>query len=336
MAYDLLKRRIKYKGDDDDALEDKNKKIDEIWINYCGMPTCFGMKEFAIVTELICHPSSELHPKLESQRFDRRSPEQKGFEETQRAIVLSLDLNAFNNYPWGNNSYFLTVEYLVSKLSPKTNNLYGFPWAFMAWAFEAIPYLEKQFNDYSKKFQPRILRWLSAKNNPKINFVDLFDPPRDIVIYWMKSQIFVVLLSSNRLPVCCNNGSSIGRNLNNLLLFCLLPTDDLSVATYESSVVRKLYHLILVCFLPIDGPYVATDGSSVRNKIYREAPIVSGDVDDVAIDVGVDANVGVDISDAGAKSGGEHVDDVGDIYGGFTPFSGNTTSFAPSSSLCSA
>ncbi|KAH0658942.1 hypothetical protein KY285_027491 [Solanum tuberosum] len=33
MVYDLLKRRIKYKGDDDDALEDKNKKMDEIWIN---------------------------------------------------------------------------------------------------------------------------------------------------------------------------------------------------------------------------------------------------------------------------------------------------------------
>uniref|UniRef100_M1AQS0 Uncharacterized protein n=1 Tax=Solanum tuberosum TaxID=4113 RepID=M1AQS0_SOLTU len=36
MVYDLLKRRIKYSGDDDDALEDKNKKMDEIWINYCG------------------------------------------------------------------------------------------------------------------------------------------------------------------------------------------------------------------------------------------------------------------------------------------------------------
>jgi len=46
-------------------------------------------------------------------------------------FVLAQDLDAFNNYPWGNDSYFLTVEYLVSKLSPKTNNLYGFPWAFM-------------------------------------------------------------------------------------------------------------------------------------------------------------------------------------------------------------
>ena len=37
MMYDLLKRRINYKSDDDDALKDKNKEMDEIWINYCDM-----------------------------------------------------------------------------------------------------------------------------------------------------------------------------------------------------------------------------------------------------------------------------------------------------------
>ncbi|KAG5586815.1 hypothetical protein H5410_047249, partial [Solanum commersonii] len=41
------------------------------------------------------------------------------------------DLNAFNNYPWGYDGYFLTVKYLLTKLSSNTNNLYGFPWAFM-------------------------------------------------------------------------------------------------------------------------------------------------------------------------------------------------------------
>uniref|UniRef100_M1BGN0 Uncharacterized protein n=1 Tax=Solanum tuberosum TaxID=4113 RepID=M1BGN0_SOLTU len=64
--------------------------------------------------------------------------------------------------------------------------------------------------------------------------------------------------------------------------------------------------------------------------IKSEAHIASSDADDVAIDVGVD------IGDAGAKSGGEHVDDVGGIYGGFTPFSGHNTYFAPSFISCSA
>ncbi|KAM3199553.1 hypothetical protein P3L10_031913 [Capsicum annuum] len=31
------------------------KKMDEIWINYCGMPVCFGLQEFAIVKVLRCH-----------------------------------------------------------------------------------------------------------------------------------------------------------------------------------------------------------------------------------------------------------------------------------------
>uniref|UniRef100_M1BNP0 Uncharacterized protein n=1 Tax=Solanum tuberosum TaxID=4113 RepID=M1BNP0_SOLTU len=57
--------------------------------------------------------------------------------------------------------------------------------------------------------------------------------------------------------------------------------------------------------------------------IKREALIVPGDADDIAINVGDDAdvNVGIDIGDVGVKSGGEHVDDVGGIYGGFTYFS---------------
>ncbi|KAG5587452.1 hypothetical protein H5410_047886 [Solanum commersonii] len=237
MVYDLLKRRIKYNRDDDDALEDKNKKIDEIWINYCGMPVCFGMKEFAIVTGLRCHPPSEPLPKVARLRKSREkkisksvkvgkkgkkpvnTKTNKGKEKLNNEnellaiigpsykakdliedlqskkvlkkhkerlclvwfvhailwakdinnvidlslFVLAQNLDAFNNYPWGNDSYFLTVEYL-------------------AWGFESIPYLRKQFNDDSKEIsQPRILRWLSAKNNPKINFVDLFNPPHDIV-----------------------------------------------------------------------------------------------------------------------------------------------------------
>ncbi|PHT98391.1 hypothetical protein BC332_32671 [Capsicum chinense] len=32
--------------------------MDEVWINYCGMPVCFGWKEFAIFTGLKCYPPS--------------------------------------------------------------------------------------------------------------------------------------------------------------------------------------------------------------------------------------------------------------------------------------
>ncbi|PHU09152.1 hypothetical protein BC332_21012 [Capsicum chinense] len=46
-------------------------------------------------------------------------------------IKLSEDLEMFNNYPWGYESFKMTVKYLLTPLAPKTVNLYGFPWAFM-------------------------------------------------------------------------------------------------------------------------------------------------------------------------------------------------------------
>ncbi|PHU03557.1 hypothetical protein BC332_28808 [Capsicum chinense] len=49
MVYDLLKRRFMYKNKD---------KMDEVWINYCGMPIYFGWEEFSIVTGLKCYPPS--------------------------------------------------------------------------------------------------------------------------------------------------------------------------------------------------------------------------------------------------------------------------------------
>ncbi|PHU03735.1 hypothetical protein BC332_28986 [Capsicum chinense] len=47
------------------------------------------------------------------------------------SIKLFEDLEAFNSYPWGYESFKMTVKYLLTPLAPKTVNLYGFPWAFM-------------------------------------------------------------------------------------------------------------------------------------------------------------------------------------------------------------
>ncbi|PHT81314.1 hypothetical protein T459_14329 [Capsicum annuum] len=49
MVYDLLNHRFMYENKD---------KMDEVWINYCGIPVCFGWKEFSIVTGLKCYPAS--------------------------------------------------------------------------------------------------------------------------------------------------------------------------------------------------------------------------------------------------------------------------------------
>ncbi|PHU05195.1 hypothetical protein BC332_26017 [Capsicum chinense] len=96
-------------------------------------------------------------------------------------INLSEDLEAFNSYPWGYESFKMTVEYLLTPLMPKIVNLYDFPWAFMDWAFKVIPYLRQQVNYQEKVFCPRILRWLSAKTDKNIKFLDLFNPPKEEV-----------------------------------------------------------------------------------------------------------------------------------------------------------
>ncbi|PHU12417.1 hypothetical protein BC332_19347 [Capsicum chinense] len=39
-------------------MYENKDKMDKVWINYYGMPVCFGWKEFAIVTGLKCYPPS--------------------------------------------------------------------------------------------------------------------------------------------------------------------------------------------------------------------------------------------------------------------------------------
>ncbi|KAH0710831.1 hypothetical protein KY290_010482 [Solanum tuberosum] len=80
---------------------------------------------------------------------------------------------------------------------------------------------------------------------------------------------------------------------------------------------KQMIHLLQ----QIDDSSIVTEESFVGNIIYRSYGGFDKKriADDVATDVGVDVDVDVNIGDAGAKSGGEHVDDVGGIYGGFTP-----------------
>ncbi|PHU15382.1 hypothetical protein BC332_16587 [Capsicum chinense] len=176
MVYELLKPRFMYENKD---------KMDEVWINYCGMPICFGWKEFSIVTGLKCYPPSQVIPIL-TQKKPPRTPKKgkgkscdrddlvsiigpsfknknliealkgKGLSKKHNQLLclvwfvhnilwardvnnnISLDLiklfedlEAFNSYPWGYESFKMTVKYLLTPLAPKTVNLYDFPWAFM-------------------------------------------------------------------------------------------------------------------------------------------------------------------------------------------------------------
>ncbi|PHT94336.1 hypothetical protein T459_02218 [Capsicum annuum] len=50
-----------------------------------------------------------------------------------------------------------------------------------AWAFEVIPYLRQEVNYQEEVFCPRILRWLSAKTDKNVKFLNLFNPHKEAV-----------------------------------------------------------------------------------------------------------------------------------------------------------
>ncbi|KAF3635885.1 hypothetical protein FXO38_24431 [Capsicum annuum] len=89
MVYDLLKHRFVYENKD---------KMDEVWINYCGMPVCFGWEEFAIVTVLKCYPPSpsQVIPTLTQKKVSRTLKKEKG-KSSDRDDLVSIVGPSFKN-----------------------------------------------------------------------------------------------------------------------------------------------------------------------------------------------------------------------------------------------
>ncbi|KAL3365157.1 hypothetical protein AABB24_010358, partial [Solanum stoloniferum] len=219
LVYQLLRRQIYC------------HRKEEIWINYSGMPICFGMKEFAIITGLNCHNEdvydvenmstktkmrrkeilevvgrsckrNELIEHLQTKNLSKDvkkslcllyflhsflCPKDVNTNIPKKWILLSADRKAFSAYPWGRISYDITIKHLlkaVKTIDGKTTNLYGFPWAFMCWAFEVVPFLQKKYKVFSKQVSsPRIFRWLLATNNELVDINELFDPPQDSIVH---------------------------------------------------------------------------------------------------------------------------------------------------------
>ncbi|PHT53866.1 hypothetical protein CQW23_08328 [Capsicum baccatum] len=89
MVYDLLKRRFMYENKD---------KMDEVWINYCGMPVCFGWEEFAIVTRQKCYPSSpsQVIPTLTQEKHPAHPKKVKG-KSSDHDYLASIIGPSFKN-----------------------------------------------------------------------------------------------------------------------------------------------------------------------------------------------------------------------------------------------
>ncbi|KAM3288999.1 hypothetical protein P3S67_017286 [Capsicum chacoense] len=176
MVYDLLKHRFMYKNKD---------KMDEVWINYCGMPVCFGWEEFAIVAGLKSLKGKGLLKKhKQSLCLVWFVHNVLWARDVNNNIILGLinlseDLEIFNSYPWGYESFKMTVKSLLTLLTPKQST-------YMSWAFEAISYLRQQVNYQEEVSCPIILRLLSAKTDKNAKFLDLFNPSKEAIIHpWL-------------------------------------------------------------------------------------------------------------------------------------------------------
>ncbi|KAF3640406.1 hypothetical protein FXO38_22156 [Capsicum annuum] len=89
MVYELLKRMFMYENKD---------KMDEVWINYCGMLVYFGWKEFAIVTGLKCYPPFPSHviPILTPKKAPHTLKKSKG-KSCDRDHLVSIVDPSFKN-----------------------------------------------------------------------------------------------------------------------------------------------------------------------------------------------------------------------------------------------
>ncbi|KAF3663742.1 hypothetical protein FXO38_09689 [Capsicum annuum] len=98
MIYGLLKPRIKYMGDDKDSEDGGKKMMDKIWINYCGMPVCFGLQEFTIVTGLRCDLPKEPIAKGTPHKKSKESRTTKPPEANNEKALSQRQPNKINKH----------------------------------------------------------------------------------------------------------------------------------------------------------------------------------------------------------------------------------------------
>nr|GEW82034.1 putative copia-type protein [Tanacetum cinerariifolium] len=130
-------------------------------------------------------------------------------------VTLVEDLDAWNDYPWGEYMWEKIYERTVNivgehrqhhldekKKNPNynaTNNLYGFAWAFKIWILESYP-KSKQWWSKKDNVIPRCLAWTNIRKFDKSHYNRLFIPdsipivnldptPAEKIQAWLDSSI---------------------------------------------------------------------------------------------------------------------------------------------------
>ncbi|KAM3327309.1 hypothetical protein P3S67_002435 [Capsicum chacoense] len=174
-----------------------DNKLHEIWFNINDRISCFGLKEFALITSLNCgryprdsryikamEEGEDFFKKIVKKRIVNAKRLLKIIRETVDIDTIKMvdNLGFFEKYPWGKESFSLTLDLLKKRIyfsrkkkTFETNGvsscaLYGVPWAFMIWIYEAFPALDRG-NSKSTEVPlpiPRLLRWHTSKGNTLI------------------------------------------------------------------------------------------------------------------------------------------------------------------------
>ncbi|KAG5630713.1 hypothetical protein H5410_002430 [Solanum commersonii] len=273
--------------------------------------------------------SSTLLEELASETVSSSQVE-SGVSSSQIEPGVSQEKHEILNEVDGHDSYELIVKYLLAPLSPKINNLFGFPWAFMAWAFETIPHLRHQVTVKEEISSSRILRWLTIKNvkNPS----NIFNPLDDAA-YVARVESYVaadapyVVTYHPFVAICDPNiatdDSYVATN-DAFVETCdtNIATDDPCIGTYELYVATNdAYISICDQNVATDTSYVATYHPSVetydpsvttldrvkrelvrattikRERIDNQLVVLNEDMVDADVRDGVNIGVGVDVGD---------------------------------------
>ncbi|KAE8711273.1 hypothetical protein F3Y22_tig00110299pilonHSYRG00117 [Hibiscus syriacus] len=171
---------------------------EEIWFHFPPAYTCFGRKEFCLITGLrfghddvgrytrhIARPSwlsrvfpdeSMEKPNLHVDDLKKLFNKKAGFTRMDDVDVVR-DLNAWNLFPWGSYIWKATWTKLSSAFDDRKSlrgdgskyTLSGFVWAFKIWIFEAFP----SMRTYAIKTSNDIPRAISWKRKTLLDWEDL-------------------------------------------------------------------------------------------------------------------------------------------------------------------
>ncbi|PHT68913.1 Aquaporin TIP1-2 [Capsicum annuum] len=152
MVYGLLKRKIKYAGNDGEfaiVTSLRCDRLEEPLIKktpYKGFNKCKVKKDRLLGIVGPSYKVEDLMADLKNKDIPKHYKEKLCLVWFVHSVLLARDVRKviehdllavaddfgkFNDYSWGYDSYYLTVKYLLKKLKPKTTTLYSFPWAFM-------------------------------------------------------------------------------------------------------------------------------------------------------------------------------------------------------------